>query len=231
MVDVDATGLEPPSRRGESLGSAPSALERIRMETRTLHHQLESVVPILEPGAEEQTYRHYLEKLLGFHRPLEPVLFSRSGLRELGIRRAEREKAPWLARDLLGLGLRVEDLALLPVCRSTPRLVTLGNALGCCYALECATLEAQLIFQELPQRLPRAMATASSYLRCYGPQTRSMWNLFISALEHHGRDESVQREMVATARETFSQLRDWLLLGDRTAANGSWLPAGTTTLA
>ena len=212
MQDLDSHGIS--SRNGARSSGARgvrSALERIRYETRALHEQIEGIVPLLQPDADEQTYRSYLEKLLGFHRPLEPVLFARAGLRELGIRRAEREKAPWLARDLLTLGLSAEEVISLPRCRTLPCVQSLSAALGCCYVLEGATLGAQLIHRELSTRLPDTMSRASSYLRCYGTETGKMWKAFCAALEHHGQCAEEQLEMADAARETFTTLRAWLL--------------------
>jgi heme oxygenase len=211
MQDVDSPGISSStSTRANGVRGLRSALDRIRNETRALHEQIEGIVPLLQPEADEQTYRTYLEQLLGFHRPLEPVLFARAGLRELGIRRAEREKAPWLARDLLALGLSAEQVITLPRCRALPRVQSLSAALGCCYVLEGATLGAQLIYRELSPRLPDTMSRASSYLRCYGTETSRMWKAFCAALEHHGQYAHEQAEMADAARETFTALRAWL---------------------
>ena len=215
MQDLDPAGISSSnSGRGSNARSARSALERIRYETRALHQQIEGIVPLLQPEADERVYRSYLEKLLGFHRPLEPVLFARAGLRELGMRRSEREKAPWLARDLLALGLSAEEVVALPRCRALPHVPSLSAALGCCYVLEGATLGAQLIYRELSQRLPDTMSRASQYLRCYGSETGRMWRTFCAALEHHGQLAEEQAEMVGAARETFTTLRAWLLGGN-----------------
>jgi heme oxygenase len=212
MQDLDSPGISSSnSLRSSGTRGLRTALDRIRHETRALHEQIEGIVPLLQPDADEQTYRRYLEKLLGFHRPLEPVLFARAGLRELGIRRAEREKAPWLARDLLALGLSAEQLSTLPRCRALPCVRSLSAALGCCYVLEGATLGAQLIYRELATRLPDTMSRASSYLRCYGSETGPMWKGFCAALEHHGQHAEEQAEMADAARETFTTLRAWLL--------------------
>jgi heme oxygenase len=210
--DLHSAGISSSnSVRSGALRGQRSALDRIRRETRALHEQIEGIVPLLQSDADEQTYRAYLEKLLGFHRPLEPVLFARAGLHELGIRRAEREKSPWLARDLLALGLSAEELIGLPRCRALPPVPSLSAALGCCYVLEGATLGAQLIYRELSARLPDTMSRASSYLRCYGAETGRMWKVFCAALEHHGQQGEEQAEMADAARATFTTLRAWLL--------------------
>lgn len=212
MQDLDSAGISSSNGvRAGGLRSQRSALDRIRFETRALHQQIEGIVPLLQSDSDEQTYRAYLEKLLGFHRPLEPVLFAQAGLRELGIRRAEREKAPALARDLLALGLTPEEIIRVPRCRALPPVQGLSAVLGCCYVLEGATLGAQLIHRELSTRLPDTMSRASSYLRCYGTETGRMWKAFCAALEHHGQQREEQAEMADAARATFTALRAWLL--------------------
>lgn len=194
--------------------SATSALGRLRAETRVLHEQIEGVVPILQPGADASTYRWYLQKLLGFHRPLEPALFATPGLEALGIRRQEREKLPWLERDLQALGLSAAAIQALPDCQPSPVLHGLPGALGCSYVLEGATLGAQLIYRELSARLPEVMATACAYLRCYGAQTGARWRSFIGALEQGATEESARRALVASACDTFQCLQRWLEQGN-----------------
>lgn len=201
------------------------ALGRLRAETRALHEQLEAVVPILQPGADESTYRWYLQKLLGFHRPLEPALFATPGLESLGLRRQEREKRPWLERDLLALGLSASELRDLPDCPRLPVLHGLPGALGCAYVLEGAMLGAQLIVRELSARLPEVMAAASAYLRCYGAHTGARWHGLVGALEQAARDEAA---LVAGARETFRCLQLWLEQGGAAprALAGAGAPRG-----
>jgi heme oxygenase len=196
------------------VNSASSALGRLRAETRALHEQIEGVVPILQAGADAGTYRWYLQKLLGFHRPLEPALFATPGLASLGILRAEREKRPWLERDLRALGLSAAELEALPDCRPLPVLHGLPGALGCAYVLEGATLGAQVILRELLPRLPEVLKRASSYLRCYGAHTAARWRCFTRALEHGVPDEAAREALVTSARDTFECLQRWLEHGN-----------------
>lgn len=205
---------EPAAPSPSPIVPSSSALGRLRAETRALHEQIEGVVPILQAGADAGTYRWYLQKLLGFHRPLEPALFSTPGLESLGVQRAEREKRPRLERDLQALGLSTEELEGLPDCRPLPVLHGLPGALGCAYVLEGATLGAQLILRELLPRLPRELERASSYLRCYGAQTGARWRSFLRALEQGAPDESARAALVSSARDTFQCLHRWLEQGN-----------------
>ncbi|MEY2933988.1 MAG: hypothetical protein RL033_4737 [Pseudomonadota bacterium] len=201
---------ERPAGTSSAMTPASSALARLRAETRALHEQIEGVVPILQSGADDATYRWYLQKLLGFHRPLEPALFATPGLAELGILRVERAKQPWLERDLQALGLRAEQVQALPDCRPVPVLHGLPGALGCAYVLEGATLGAQLIVRELSPRLPGVMKQASAYLRCYGTETGMRWRGFSAALERGAVGETERAVLVASARDTFQSLHRWL---------------------
>lgn len=197
-----------------------SILERLKQETRTLHEQIESVVPILEPTADAAVYRGYLEKLLGFHRPVERDLAAVPGIDTLGLMLERRWKSPRLERDLLGLGLAPGAVARLACCWNTPRIHNLHRALGCLYVLEGATLGGQVIVRTLSARLPAVLDRGSSYLRCYADQTGAQWRSFTSVLLAQGQHEAAQAEMIAAARETFATLHRWLVDDDRDVAQG-----------
>jgi heme oxygenase len=195
-----------------------SILERLKQETRALHEQIEAVVPILHPAADAAVYRRYLEKLLGFHRPVERDLAAVPGLEQLGLTLDRRWKSPRLERDLLGLGLAPGAVASLATCALTPRIHGLDSALGCMYVLEGATLGGQVVVRALSARLPAVLDRGSSYLRCYADETGAQWRAFTSVLLAHGRHEAAQAEMVAAARETFTTLHAWLVDDGRDAA-------------
>lgn len=195
-----------------------SILERLKHETRALHEQIEAVVPILRPGADAAVYRRYLEKLLGFHRPVERDLAAVKGIETLGLSLDRRWKSPRLAADLLACGLEPDAVASLATCARTPRIHSLGSALGCLYVLEGATLGGQVIVRALSSRLPAVLERSASYLRCYGDQTGAQWRSFTSVLLAHGQHEQAQAEMVAAARETFATLHAWLVDDDRNVA-------------
>lgn len=187
-----------------------SILERLKQETRALHEQIESVVPILRPGADAVVYRRYLEKLLGFHRPVESHVAAVNGIEMLGLMLDRRWKSPRLERDLLGFGLAPGAVASLASCANTPRIRSLSSALGCMYVLEGATLGGQVIARELRARMPAVLDRGSSYLRCYADQTGAQWRAFTAVLLAYGQHEAAQAEMVDAACETFATLRAWL---------------------
>lgn len=189
-------------------------LDRLRLETRALHDEVESVVPILRPEADEAAYRGFLEKLLGYHRPVERDLLRVPGLEPLHL--ADRLKAPLLARDLVALGRTAAEVAALPDCPRTPALpatrASLGAALGVAYVLEGSALGAQVVLKMARERWPRVADGAAAYLRGSGRETRARWEAFgveLLALTREG-PPGVEDQAVAAARETFSTLRDWL---------------------
>lgn len=184
-------------------------LERLRVETRALHDQVEAVVPILRPDADEATYRGFLEKLLGFHRPVERDLLAVPGVEPLDLR--ARLRAPLLARDLVALGRSPADVAGLPDCPRTPALDGLGAALGVAYVLEGSALGGQVVLQLARRRWPRVADGAAAYLRGSGRETRARWVAFGARLLALAGDDAARGdEALGAARETFSTLRDWL---------------------
>lgn len=187
-----------------------SVLQRLRNETRELHERIEAAVPVLDPGAGIPAYSWYLEKLLGFHRPLERAIFATPGIEELGLSRAAREKSPRLIQDLLALGTATSVLLRLDECRVIPMIHDVPTALGASYVLEGATLGGQVVYRQLRGRMPEVMARASAYLRCYGAGTGAQWQAFTAVLERFAGDAAACSAMVSSARDTFETFEAWL---------------------
>lgn len=187
-----------------------SILHRLRDETRDLHVAVEALVPILRPDADTATYSTYLQRLLGFHRPLESRIRATDGLDRFLTQFAPTWKAPLIARDLVALGHRRDEVERLPDCDGVPEAGRLPFALGCLYVLEGATLGGRVIHRELSARIPDAMQRASHYFRVYEPATGQSWRAFGAALTASAADERSQDLVVAGAAATFASLLVWL---------------------
>ena len=106
--------------------AVPPILARLRRETAELHARAEAALPLLDAGPTRDASRGLLAAFLGFHRPLEPVLWAEPGLVALGLYAAERRRTPLLERDLRALGAAADAV----VGAAVETFETLGSWLG-----------------------------------------------------------------------------------------------------
>jgi len=186
-----------------------AALDRIRSETRPLHQAIEASNPLSSPHVTLQDYRRYLEKLLGFHAPLELRLWSLVEQHGLTAEFDGRGKTPLVVRDLAALGLRPATAVAVPWSPWLPEPVGVGGLLGCAYVLEGATLGGKVILRRLAPQLPEIRG-ASRYLDCYGGQVGERWKRLLALLETHLVMPEAEQAAVAAARDSFVTLARWL---------------------
>ncbi len=169
---------------------------------------MERLLPVLDPGLSVEEYRRLLERLYGFHAPLEAHLAALSEWQEAGFPLGPRLKCPLLRRDLLGLGLSPIELSALAGCDALPQLDSFPRALGCLYVLEGATLGGQVISRHLA-RLDPEIAAHHAFFRGYGARTGAMWLAF-RALLVRSVPPTTETETVEAARETFQAFERWM---------------------
>jgi heme oxygenase len=182
-----------------------SVLDALRRETRALHGCVERLVPLLTPAAGLPEYVWYLEKMLGFQRPLEPQFARFPELQRLDLE--ARRKCVLLERDLKALGRGGERLERLPVC-AAPVLRELSAALGAMYVVEGATLGGQVLLRHLRVQQPELAACAARGLTGYGGATGERWRAFVEVLEDVGR--GMEERVACAGRDTFARLLQWL---------------------
>jgi len=193
---------------------AGSLLARLKAETSHLHSRIEQVVPLLRPELDRPAYRRYLERLLGYLRPLEATLsaFAASWAAH-GLDFEARRKTQLIERDLLALGGRPDELAALPLCAALPAARSLDEAWGCLYVLEGSTLGGQVILRTLGPRLQLSRSDGLSFLCGYGERTGTTWKAFAAAVGHFEASGCDRPAVVRGACETFSTQMDWLAGG------------------
>ncbi len=184
-------------------------LDRIRSETRGLHQAIERSNPLSSAHVTLQDYRRYLEKLLGFHAPLELRLWSMIERHGLSAEFSGRGKTPLVVRDLAALGLRPATAVAVPWSPWLPEPVGVGGLLGCAYVLEGATLGGKVILRRLAPQLPEIRA-ASRYLDCYGGEVGARWKRLLDLLETHVVTAEAEQAAVTAARDSFETLARWL---------------------
>lgn len=177
-------------------------LARLRAETRVEHEAIERALDLTGEALTLDGYRLRLEQLHGFLRPVEAWLWPLPGL-ELEARR----KTPWLAVDLVALG--VCEPGRLATCSELPPLRTTAARFGCLYVLEGATLGGQVISRHVRRTLGITPAAAGRFFHGYGPRTGEMWQAFRAALGAFAARAAADDEIVAAAVATFRSLRRW----------------------
>ncbi|MDG0808373.1 biliverdin-producing heme oxygenase [Cohnella rhizosphaerae] len=76
--------------------------------------------------------------------------------------------------------------------------------------LEGSTLGGQMLTKLLMKDLPVSPDTNASYFNSYGADVRERWTEFREMLASQARTGEDEREMLASAGETFDRLRDWI---------------------
>lgn len=201
-----------PSSRPDLYDRDPSGLlRRLKLDTQPEHVAIEQSVRFLDAGAPLSLYRDYLGQLLGFYEPIEVLLADLCRGAEL-LSVEQRKKAHLIAHDLRALGLDAAQIAGLPRCQAQelPQIAGLQQALGCLYVLEGATLGGRYVHHRLSLLFPGVIGRSSSFLRCYGSETRARWLEFGHALTRYAEDPD---QIVHSARATFRALHRWLQTG------------------
>lgn len=176
-------------------------VRRLKLETQSLHAEVEGLVRELAGDFSADDYRDWLARLYGFFEPLERQLATRRDWPE-GFKLLARLKTPLLAVDLHVLAVKT---AHLPRCDVLPRVDTLSRALGALYVTEGATLGGPLIERRLVERLPH-VSDARAYLSSYSGRTGAKWRAMGDALDQAPQPD----ETVAAACDTFRCLTTWL---------------------
>ncbi|MDB4954965.1 MAG: bacteriophytochrome heme oxygenase BphO [Myxococcales bacterium] len=193
-------------------------LSRLAIETRGHHVEADADLErLLSSLATGQDYRRFLSRLYGFLVPLEVALDATPNL-ACAIDLRPRHKAYRLRSDLMALGVRIEQIANLPLCRGIPHAFRApAPALGWMYVIERSTLLHTAVYRQLARSLPGEIAFASSYLKCYEGTVSSMWRGFGEALDVACGSSAA--EAVSAAQEAFRCLRNW---GANAGRSGRW---------
>jgi heme oxygenase len=181
-------------------------LRLLKERTRPLHDRVERSVDITSRLGDRESYQRLLARLLGFYELIEKPLIA-----TLGPEMAERQKAPWLRRDLTALGMTDREMAALPRCSSLPRVDGEAAALGCAYVLEGATLGGQFVRRHVESRLGLAPDQGVAFYTSYGERVGEMWKQFGLRLDDHATRHPDSHELIIDrAIATFLAFERWL---------------------
>lgn len=179
--------------------------ERLKTETLSEHKEVEKALRFERSMASSENYKKLLQAFYAFYSPVESTLVSFSGeLRSVGLDLDHRWKVPLLKKDLQTLGMSAEEIDQLDLCKKTPPLNTLAQALGVIYVLEGSTLGGQVITKMLKEKkiLPHE---ESCFHNPYGKETMPMWLHFKSILNRSRQED--HDAIVVSAKATFECMR------------------------
>lgn len=191
-----------------SVVSTSPALEIIRAATADAHRRLESTLEIGRAEAGEGAYVRYLEAVLGWLAPLEPLLWS--GPWPAPVAAPARDgKVAWAEADLRARGRSDRQLSALPRQRALPPLTSLAQSFGVAYVVEGAQLGGQVLLRRLG---PRLAPRPTRWLEGYGAESGARWRSFAAALGACLRDPEQARSAAEAARRTFELVHGWFAL-------------------
>ena len=184
-------------------------IERLNAETRIHHADADADLDGLFRG--DVTATHYLVFLMrtyGFEAPLESAVSLTPRLQPV-LEPRLRARAGLLARDMMALSLRPQEVAELPMCLTIPQFRSVAEALGWLYVVERMTLAHNVIRRHLMTRLPIEMEIASSYLAAYDGVVGKRWQELGAALDEVCSHPAIADRVLSAAGEAFRCRRMW----------------------
>jgi heme oxygenase (biliverdin-IX-beta and delta-forming) len=187
--------------------STSPALALIRSTTAPAHRTLERALAIGRPEADDAAYVRYLEALLGWLDPLEPVLWS-DCWPESVMPLARGDKTAWIEEDLRARGRGDRELSAIPRQRALPALGSLAQRFGVAYVVEGAQLGGRALLQRLG---PRLAPLPARWLQGYGSDSADRWRSFVAALGACLGDQAQAQSAASSARATFALAHAWFV--------------------
>jgi len=186
--------------------SLPLILSELRIATTQQHQLLDKRIPFYT--VDQSLYTRLIEAYYGFYRPLENLLFQLA-MTIPDLNWLIRSKTPSLEADLNALGLDVDEIVAIPLCRFSLKITTVADVLGVLYVLEGATLGGQSLRNGLYSRLGIDEHRGGRFFAVYGASTLMMWRGFLACL-YEVRNPAERAQSVVAAEATFKAFEDWL---------------------
>jgi heme oxygenase len=180
--------------------------QQLKTGTSDIHKHIEERVPVFRPGFNLADYCQLVARFYGFLTPLETTLSGLTDLQHPDLDLKSRLKSSLLEDDLRFLGL---DPTTVRRCNRLPEVDSIQQAFGCLYVLEGSTLGAQIISRKLETDLSLRAGSGASYFNAYGAFVGQRWKDFKMFVTPRVSDRDCDT-VVATARQTFQSLFEWL---------------------
>lgn len=192
----------------EGVARYASMRSRLRHVTESLHRSAESHFGLCDRTWNRDSYRLLLERLWGFHAPLEDAL-TRLDWRGSTIAMDARCKRAWLEADLLHLGMAPDAFSRIEVCRDLPAMSHLHDGLGALYVVEGSTLGGQVILRTLQAQLDISPRAGGVFFASHGRGIGAMWRSYLDVLEAAGAAPLAAEAMERAAMQTFAAFDRW----------------------
>lgn len=184
-------------------------LSRLNAETGVHHARADAPwLALLAADVRRANYIRQLVLTYGFEAPIESALSYTPGLVNI-IKLRERARSGLLAQDLLALGLSPVQLTELPQCFSIMSFDDVAEALGWLYVVERATLQHDLVGNNVVHRIPAARK-ATSYLAASGSSALTRWQALGRALDRNAPTPAIADRIATAADRAFRQLHTWI---------------------
>lgn len=182
-----------------------SLMRAMRAATHDIHQELERRLKISLSDAGKADYLLYIRALWGWLAPIEASVWSGDWPPSLKV--VQRSgKSAWLEEDLRHAGLDASGLAGIPLYRTAPAFMSMGERIGWAYVIEGAQLGGQVLRKRLA---PAIDPWAPRWLAGYGSETAANWKLFASYVDSIDEPQASQAAIRA-AVEAFASLATWL---------------------
>lgn len=184
-----------------------TGLLRLNLETRSFHNDAdEGWLALTRSVVSRPDYIRQLITTYGFEGPVEAA-FAYTPHLKLFVELRERSRAGLIAKDLLALGLRANEISNIPQCLIAPFSGPI-EALGWMYVVERATLLHEHVRRHLLTWLPDAQ-DVTAYVSAYEGVANARWNELGHAIDRAVRTEPHMDDLIAAAKAGFRRLIDW----------------------
>lgn len=179
----------------------------LKENTKQAHQALEAVV-IREIKAirNKEDYVRLLHKFYGFHSPLEQLydgFFNDSIIPFYNNRR----KADLILQDLENLGV---DKAGIGFTDDLPAIDSTAAAFGSYYVLEGSTQGGSIVAGMLIKHAGLTPDT-TAFFYGYGDNSKEMWQSFKDKMDSYFPDDTLHKEVITAANETFAKFKEWMV--------------------
>jgi heme oxygenase len=173
-------------------------------ETRTFHTRADAMIEARTTNVTTSSYRALLQATLGFEAPLEAALAytpAITGLFEL------HHRSGYLVHDLLSLGMRPQEISLLPQCTIMP-FNDAASAAGWLYVYERSRLQHPAMCMRIKSELPE-VRIATQYWCTDDIQVTKTWSSFVSRLEALADERNARAAIRDAAVQAFEAHLGW----------------------
>lgn len=180
----------------------------LKHHTACEHQALEEkVLPQLQALRGLPDYIRLLKTFYGYFKPVEERIGKQLHAMQLPDLQ-QRRKADWILQDLTFSNAHVTDL---PQATNLPKINNRHQAFGAMYVLEGSTLGGRGITKMLLKNSALQLNEMQvHFFNGYGVETGARWMTFLQCLNQQETSDTAMEQMIFSANETFTLLKNWI---------------------